>query len=415
MVLAMSVLLPAAAYLGVLAALILLIEARKSRQFLGKITESRSALPMFLCIVLSVMFSRAILLSLGAGVLIGLNLALYFILAVEFENMDWRLCYRLLNITCILASIYGLYQFFSGNININASWVDKQAFGELVRIYSTLSNPNVFAGYLALNLSFSIAKFKGIWEDKLLTLSILLSSICLLLTYSRGGFAAFCAAMLTLYLLKRRKGVLVYLFTVIALFALINTTGNLNRADVAIVYKDSSSLYRLEIWKSAVQMFLKRPILGNGIGTTWYFLSGGSDKLFKIVLHSHNIFLQVAAEMGAAGLAAFIYLIVKNIMDGCKILGELGESEEAAVVEGFLAGIAGIIVHGMVDAVIFIPTLSLILVGYFALYKGVLKQVQCRTERAEFLFYRQGVLKLFSGKSTGGNKSYEEENEACEA
>ena len=99
-------------------------------------------------------------------------------------------------------------------------------------------------------------------EDVLLSMNIILSSICLLLTYSRGGFAAFGTAVLVLCLLKEKnKGLYIYLAAMAAAFFLLNSTGPNNRADLGSVYQDSSSLYRLEIWKAALNMFLNSPIL----------------------------------------------------------------------------------------------------------------------------------------------------------
>ncbi len=420
----LSVLFPVGAYFGVAVVFIAAIQARRSRQILGVLSADKSILVMLFCIILAILYSEDVYMSIGAALLLCLNIGLYLILMVELKNFEVQKYYKLLNLACLLACIFGIYQFASGNMNVEKSWVDEKTFGSLDRVYSTLLNPNIFAGYLAINLSFALARFRSWREDISITLNIILSSICLLLTYSRGGFAAFGTAMLILCMLKeRKKGLSLYLTAMAAAFFVLNSAGPNNRADLGSVYQDSSSLYRLEIWKAAFNMFLDNPILGNGIGTTWYYLSSGSDKLYKYILHSHNIYLQVAAEMGIVGLSAFINLILQKVWEGYRLLKEKASGEEAYIIQGFIACTAGISVHGMIDAVVFVPALSLVFMGYFALYNRVVskhwaenaKVIEVpliRWLRTQQSFYIKGALKLFGGKSTYKDKYQEKADEA---
>lgn len=422
----LSVLLPAAAYFFVFTVFILAIKARKSRQILAELLTDRAMLTMIFCMILSAIYSKDKLLSATGALVVCINLGFYLVLTVELRNIDTQKYYKLLNIACLIACIYGVYQYASGNLIQNKSWVDEQTFGNIVRVYSTLFNPNIFAGYLAINLSLGIARFRGLKEDILLSANIILSSICLLLTYSRGGFAAFGTAMLALCLLKeRKKGVILYLGVMIAAFFAMNSVLPVSRANLGAVYRDSSSLYRLEIWKAALNMFLDNPIFGHGIGTTWYYLSSGSGKLLRYVLHSHNIYLQIAAEMGVVGFCAFTNLVIKKVWEGFKLLKKYAV-EEAYVIQGFIASIAGIAVHGLIDAVVFVPALSLIFMGYSALYSRVVSEYRTEYGRtSEFslvqrlrtlqLFNSKGALKLFGSESAGKDKYKEEESKAYQA
>lgn len=411
----LSVLFPVGAYFSVVVVFILAIKARRSRQILAELSGDTAVLIMLFSVLLSIIYSRDKLMSIIGAVMICLNVGLYLVLAVELKNMKLQRYYYILNIACFLACTYGIYQFASGNLKIEKSWVDVQSFGVITRIYSTLFNPNIFAAYLSMNLSFGLARFRTFKEDILLSANIILASICLLLTYSRGGFAAFAAAMLALFLLKeRKKGIVIYFAVMAAAFFMMNSVGGAYRAGLEAVYMDSSSLYRLEIWKAAVRMFLNSPIFGNGIGTTWYYLSSGSDKLYKYILHSHNIYLQVAAEMGIVGVLAFINLVIRKVWEGYRLLKEKTMGEEAYIIQGFIACTAGIAVHGLIDAVIFVPGMSLIFMGYFALYSRVaaehrgslsdsIETLSAQRLRTVLSFNGKGVLKLFGSKSASEN------------
>ncbi|KUO74373.1 MAG: hypothetical protein APF77_16320 [Clostridia bacterium BRH_c25] len=423
----LSVLFPVGAYFGVVAVFILAIKARKARQLLTELSGDTPVLVMLFCVLLSVIYSRDTLMSIGGAVMICLNAGFYLVLVAELKNIRLERYYNVLNMACALACIFGIYQFASGNLSLQKSWVDEKTFGTLVRIYATLLNPNIFAAYLAMNLSFGLARFRSIRGELLLSINIILSSICLLLTYSRGGFAAFFAAILVLCLLKeRKKGVAVYLAAMTGAFVAINSTGYFNRAGLAAIYQDSSSLYRLEIWKAALNMFIDNPIFGHGIGTTWYYLSSGSEKLYRYILHSHNIYLQVAAEMGFAGICTFTYLIAKKLWEGFSILKEKALEDEEYIVQGFIACFAGIAVHGLIDAVVFDPAMSLVFMGYFALYSRVISEhraeipVKMKTPVVQRpgtvrLLNSKGALKLLGSKSACEKKYQKEEDKAYQA
>jgi putative inorganic carbon (HCO3(-)) transporter len=409
------VLFPVGAYFGVVVIFISAIIAGKSRPVLTELTADSTFLAVLFSFVLSCLYSRDRLLSFGGLVMLGLNAGLYLVLVAELKKNGFERYYRILNIGCSIACIYGLYQFTSGNLLMPESWVDEKNFGSLVRIYSTLLNPNIFAAYLAMNLSLGLSRYVSLKKDILLSVNIVLSSVCLLLTYSRGGFAAFFAAMLVLCILKeRKKGIFTYMSFMTAAFIFMNTAGNASRIGLAAVYKDSSSLYRLEIWRSALKMFMENPIFGHGPGTTWYYLSSGSEKLYSYILHSHNIYLQVAAEMGITGLIAFSYLLMKKIYDGTRLLREKIPEADKIMIQGFMACIAGIAVHGLIDAVIFVPAFSLIFMGYTAIYGKILSEHVMELSRGVSL-KGKGFLKLFGSKGSGKEKYKEEEGKTCEA
>jgi O-antigen ligase len=216
-------------------------------------------------------------------------------------------------------------------------------------------------------------------------------------------------AAFVLYLLKQRsRRLAMYIAIMAVLFAILNSAGPASRIDPSAISRDSSSLYRMEIWKAAFRLFLEQPAFGHGIGTAWYFLFGSTDKLHGYILHCHNIYLQVAVEMGITGLCAFICLMVRKISDGVRLLRKGTTEEEASVIMGFIACAAGIAVHGLIDAVIFVPGLSLAFIGYAAMYGSV-------ASATALSFDGEGVPKLFGGKGAGNEKYQEEEGEACQA
>lgn len=365
----LSVIFPLGVYIGIPIALVITIASGKSKKLLDAFRGQHFLLLLALCMIMSTLFSKMWLSSALVDVVIILQIILYLLLVIEFKEADTTKLFKLLNLICIIACVYGLYQIFSGRISVSSSWADMAKFGILKRIYSTLYNPNIFAGYLVLHLSFSIARLSKIGRDKLTQLSAVLASICLILTYSRGGFIALVAAVLCIYLFIRNKRLIVYLLVMGIAFYAINRFGALNRTNIAIVSQDSSFIYRTYIWKTAFDIFKNSPLFGNGIGTLWYFLYRNSPYLNGYVLHAHNMLLQIAAEMGILGLGAFTFYIIKSVQNAFCLFRRYRQEREAYLPIGFLSGITAVLAYGMVDAVWLMPSLSVVLVVYYSLYK----------------------------------------------
>ena len=99
----------------------------------------------------------------------------------------------------VLVSSIGVAQKLLG-VTAEGIWVDPAQFPDLkVRVYSTLVNPNILAGYLVLVIAYAAAFFNVFREDKRLRIALfgtgVLAALCLLYTYSRGNWLA-CAVML---------------------------------------------------------------------------------------------------------------------------------------------------------------------------------------------------------------------------
>ncbi|MGI5998682.1 MAG: O-antigen ligase family protein, partial [Lutispora sp.] len=120
----------------------------------------------------------------------------------------------------------------------------------------------------------------------------------------------------------------------------------------------------------------KNPILGNGIGTLWYSLSQVSSRLWGVVYHSHNLLLHFAAETGVLGLVSFISILLSLMKNAFSAIKNSDDSIVRFVALGTIGSCIAIMVHGVIDAVIVVPTLSLILMNFYGLacyVLGILK------------------------------------------
>ena len=367
---AMSILCAPAAFLLMLPLFALLIFKHRATVVLRQLLSDKGMLALVFAIAASTLLSKIWTTSLIFAVLYLMTGLYCFTLTRQLGLCSPNKLFRVLNMVCLLACIIGIGQYFFSASIFERSWVDANTYGSLKRIYSTMYNPNLFAGFLIMNISFFLPRFIG-EKESLLGLNLALSTICLILTSSRGAFAALIFSLGILFITSRKKVILGYMAMLISMFLLYSSFLAVGRAAVHNVLIDSSSLYRVEIWKTSLALFLETPIAGNGIGTNWFFLSDASDKLLRYVAHAHNLFLQIASEMGLLGLAATGYFLM-DLMKGCISAMREGSTQKKHVYQGFFTATIGVLVQGVIDAVILVPSLSLVYMIYYGIYQSAL-------------------------------------------
>ena len=99
-----------------------------------------------------------------------------------------------LGASAVLVVLWGFFQFIFGVDVADVKWTDPEAFPELrKRVFSTLENPNVLAGYLDVMICLALGlltKAERRAQKIVLIAAIVLLAACLAMTYSRGAFIA---------------------------------------------------------------------------------------------------------------------------------------------------------------------------------------------------------------------------------
>ncbi|MFB0527467.1 MAG: O-antigen ligase family protein [bacterium] len=237
----------------------------------------------------------------------------------------------------------------------------------LSRISGTWVSYNDFAWYLTFMLPISVSllfsRIRGIY--KLMCALILVAGIgALICTLSRAGWISFIVAALMVLLLnfsksKGKTGLNNFATSIVAILIAISIIVTVNPQFLNIVNRrvlsdDYDAAYsRIPQMQVASNIIRANPFLGVGINNyteVMQYYDTTEIKLTSITQHQvHNIFLQVAAEMGIAGLAIFIWLIFMVYREGLSYI-KSSESPMSNIVVGLIAGITAFLVHGLVDA-----------------------------------------------------------------
>ncbi|MEW6095272.1 MAG: O-antigen ligase family protein [bacterium] len=290
---------------------------------------------------------------------------LLFLVIGNYFSTRLKLLIHTFIFTTLIVICLGISHFFT---HLNGSLND--------RLFYPLGNPNLLAGFLVITIPLLWSQtlnmgFRNKFHIQGLTLSFL-SFITLYLTYSRGGMLGVIGAISFLFFINRQRN---------NRYISILTPCLLIGIGLLIIYKyvflsylaglSSTAFQRFYIWKCSYQMFLDHPILGVGLGVypNAYF-DYKQDGQWH--LHSHNIFIQHACEVGIIGLLSFIWLLITLFKEN---FGRLLESNyEKAVREGLLASLIGLLIHSQVDYLCWIPVFQL----YFWLIVGILSSMRAK-------------------------------------
>ena len=225
-------------------------------------------------------------------------------------------------------------------------------------------HPNVLAGNLALLCPLALAWLLFGWKQTGWGERILFGAasagmlLVVFLSKSRAGWIALAAAILLLLVLRWRwSWALLPLSAGLAVFAAWRT-GFSETLELLISSGSTGGFEgRIEIWKRAAAMTQDFPLTGIGMGT---FMET-ADRLYPFFLvdpgtieHAHNLYLQIALDLGLAGLVAWLAIFFGLILAAWRLHRRLAQGDRLAqaIGAGFLSASLALGVHGLVDAVV---------------------------------------------------------------
>ena len=233
-------------------------------------------------------------------------------------------------------------------------------------------HPNIVAGTLApfIPLALALAFFaerggrRHVGKRVLLVLLAALLSLTVFLTQSRGAWLGLGMGMLVFMLLLNRRWWWLVLLCGLAVVVAVSVFWGAGLEEAFLrLDTTGSGTSRLEVWNRALYMIRDMPFTGVGLGTfslildTFYpsFLAGPGAR----IPHAHNLFLQVAVDLGLPGMFAFTILFVNSLG---MTLQAYRCDEHRSFLRGLSAGVFSalivVAVHGFFDAPLWFGRLS---------------------------------------------------------
>ncbi len=282
----------------------------------------------------------------------------------------------------LITAVIGLRQLYAP-IEDLALWADPNSVADGTRrIYSTLGNPNLLAGYLVPILPLAVIgllRWQGVWPKLLALGSLGCGLAAALLSYSRGGWIGLLLALGSLGLLlllrqSRRLGplwgkllpplVITAVVVALVLAAIKVEPLRIRLTSMLAGRGDSSNNFRINVWLAALEMIQARPWIGIGPGNSAFNLI---YPLYQqpgyTALSAYSVPLELAVETGIPGLLAATGLLLSSLRLGLQQLQrDLALSLPALGAAAAVIGLAG---HGVVDTIFFRPEVQI--TGWFAL------------------------------------------------
>ncbi|MEK6715238.1 MAG: O-antigen ligase family protein [Candidatus Omnitrophota bacterium] len=259
--------------------------------------------------LLSVVFSANVKLSVETFFLKWLEYILIFIITRDMVNSKFRFS---IFIWIVLASL--LFMGIDGVFQIITGYDIFRHRGMFsgCRVNASFINPNDFGSYLITVLPLTLALFfSGVSKNLKVVLSVMFFIIVslLLLTFSKSAILAFLAAVVFLGLYTKKRYILFY-FIITAILVLVLPLAFKIPLDftkrILSFASDGGAIDRKYLWAAAWRMFMHFPVFGVGLGTFMQNYQKFWLRPTTEISYAHNCYLQILAETGIIGLAAFL-------------------------------------------------------------------------------------------------------------
>ncbi len=265
-------------------------------------------------------------------------------------------------ITCIFTALLGwgtLAQYLLG--------------GDARRVFGW-STMNRMAGFLSLVIPYSMLMLLKIRDIKwrLVWIWIFLG-LCsgLLITQTRAIMLSSFIVMFYLGIKdKRAWQVMVALVIIATIFARELFLSRLAMTVGIGEVPDWSSIGRLEIWFNSLKMIPDYYLFGMGVESFRFIYPVTFPNSFLTPEHAHNIYVRWLFEYGLFGAIAYGVILIRTTWKGHRLVMKDKSTgmfdEESTILTGLNAGIISLLLGGMVDTYIAVPTTATLVWTYLA-------------------------------------------------
>jgi O-antigen ligase len=291
---------------------------------------------------------------------------LIFYIASEIKPYQQKQLFACILFSACIISTYAIYQYFIGMLHAeryltcveDSGLIEKVLKGR--RVFGTFVSPNVFASYILTMLFVGIGYLSLVKKRRKVfySIAVVLMALSLFYTKSIGGlltgvvtFLIFTCCVGSQANFRKRKIILVC-FSIILLLVIIASIYRFlptERLSQFLNFNDpnNSIIQRTYYWQASIDMIKDRPFFGIGWRQFGLLYELYKSPEANISHYSHNVFLQILAELGPIGLASFILLVAVFLRDGIRVIQGDGE-EKAMKIALFFAGCA-FLIHNIVD------------------------------------------------------------------
>ena len=331
----------------------------------GKRTLSMNALDLSVLTFAAVIFLGGIISvtpdeSLKLALLYLCLMSGYFLTVNLIKTSAWLFrCIKALIFSLSITAFIGVFQYLLGLAP--HAWLDNTVFSFIpARTVSLFENPNVLAEFIVLTIPFVVVcvvgSNKGNVKFGFATL-FAISLLCLIFTWSRGGWiAAIFGGMVLLLLYSKKTLALLFASLFFLPFAPMFLPSAISQRLLSSFSNfDSSINYRMGIWSGVDKMISDCFASGIGIGESAFrkVYPLYSLQAIENAPHAHNLYSQIIVSVGILGLILFIAVLLVFIRHFASYYSHATGDDrrlKLSSVAGF-SGVIAFLVQGFTDYV----------------------------------------------------------------
>ncbi len=276
---------------------------------------------------------------LGTWIVLARMLVIFFVAAANITNTrELRLV-----LACMLVSYLWVNRGFYNTVRGR----DTTTYSHQLRSRTGLgyAGPNGLAAFQAQCSLFLLGLF-GAEKSKKVKIAMavagLTGGIALLFSYSRAAWVGFALGLLYLGIFRIR--ILLPLLLIVGLVWQAVFPGAV-RDRITMTYEegqlDASAAERLGLWKQAIELTMKSPVLGIGFDAFHYYRAG------ERLRDTHNMYLKALAETGLVGFLLLVGLWVRAFFSSHRLFRTARDPSLQALGLGFAAYMLALMVVNM--------------------------------------------------------------------
>ena len=268
-----------------------------------------------------------------------------------------------------LVSVDAVWQIIFGRDFIRGNTL-QQAIG-LVRPTASFPNPNVFGVYMSaltpIAIGLTLFYFKG--KKRILMLFIsALATTGLSLTLSRGAGLALYLSTLFLCIAKKKK-ILTLILIAIVIISPFVMPKNIKQWAKGVNYNPLVLMCnqdRISIYRNTINMIKHHPFTGVGVNTFsknyGKYKTESAEKYAHTpdTIYAHNIYLQMAGEIGLLGLLAFLWFLTRIFIRTLRAYRNLKDDYLKTIALSLVACFIAFLVNGLTETSLYYSRVAMV-------------------------------------------------------
>jgi O-antigen ligase len=282
-------------------------------------------------------------------------LLIFGLVVLNYEDREkmFAIILKTVIMTGVVISFLAIYEYYFGLWGV-------PAYG---RVQVLFPNPNHFAGFIALAMTFALSVLlvpsPRNWFTWITWLSLAAGMIALLLTDSKGGVLSLFSGFSIVLFYKRRTLFYTFILGILIICTVILITP-LRKTVFSREINDPFTYEKKELYAETFKYLRDYPLLGTGLETfKYYYPQYKSMPELRSAPYVHNEVLNLWSDLGLLGVFAFIWMLTLFFRRAHQLITK----GNRLYLTAFMGGVTGVVSQGMFEFNLHDPALALLFTG----------------------------------------------------